>query len=108
MLPHASQGFDHNFCLTGPRGELRHIATLSDPNSKRSIKLFSTEAGLQFYLAQHFNDAMKTENGVPLHTLGGIALEPQTYPNSPNNPDFPSPWLKPGETYRHVIEWEFS
>ncbi|WP_414716268.1 aldose epimerase family protein [Thalassospira sp. UBA1131] len=108
MLPHASQGFDHNFCLTGPRGELRQIANLSDPTSKRSIKLFSTEAGLQFYLAQHFNDAMKTENDVPLHTSGGIALEPQTYPNSPNNPDFPSPWLKPGETYRHVIEWEFS
>ena len=107
-LPTAKQGFDHNFCLTGPRGELRQIATLSDPVSNRAIKLFSTEAGLQFYLAQHFHDAMKTENGASLHPSGGIALEPQTYPNSPNRPDFPSPWLKPGETYRHVIEWEFS
>ena len=107
-LPNAPEGFDHNFCLTGSRGELREIATLSDPASNRSIKLFSTEAGLQFYLSQHFNDAMKTENEVPLHQSGGIALEPQTFPNSPNRPDFPSPWLKPGETYRHVIEWEFS
>ena len=47
MLPHASQGFDHNFCLTGDRGTLRQIATLSDSDSGRSMKLFSTEAGLQ-------------------------------------------------------------
>ena len=108
MLPHASQGFDHNFCLTGDRGTLRPIATLSDPDSGRRLKLFSTEAGLQFYLAKHFTGTMKTENDVPLNTSAGIALEPQTWPNSPNRPDFPSPWLKPGETYRHVIEWEFS
>ncbi|WP_081944473.1 aldose epimerase family protein [Thalassospira australica] len=107
MLPNATQGFDHNFCLNGDRGTLRQIATLSDPESGRSMKLFSTEAGLQFYLSQHFNDAMKTENGMSLHPSGGIALEPQTYPNSPNRPDFPRPWLKPGETYRHLIEWEF-
>ncbi|WP_430475691.1 aldose epimerase family protein [Thalassospira lucentensis] len=106
-LPDAEQGFDHNFCLTGDRGSLRQIATLSDPDSGRSMKLFSTEAGLQFYLAQHFNGEMKTETGTALHSNAGIALEPQTYPNSPNRPDFPSPWLKPGETYRHVIEWEF-
>tara|TARA_R110000824_G_scaffold124730_1_gene283513 strand:- start:268 stop:486 length:219 start_codon:yes stop_codon:yes gene_type:complete len=72
------------------------------------MKLFSTEAGLQFYLAQHFTADMKTEDGVSLHKSAGIALEPQTWPDSPNRPDFPSPWLKPGETYRHVIEWEFS
>lgn len=107
-LPHASQGFDHNFCLTGDRTTLRQIAILSDPASGRSLKLFSTEAGLQFYLARHFKKTMKTENGVSLHSSAGIALEPQTYPNSPNRPDFPSPWLKPGETYRHVMEWEFN
>lgn len=107
MLPNANQGFDHNFCLTGDRGPLRQIAILSDPTSNRAIKLLSTEAGLQFYLAQHFTDAMKTETGTALHKTAGIALEPQTYPNSVNRPDFPSPWLKPGETYRHVIEWEF-
>ena len=108
MLPRATQGFDHNFCLTGDRGALRHIATLSDPDGGRSIELSSTEAGLQFYLSQHFTDAMKSVTGVPLHASAGIALEPQTWPNSPNRPDFPSPWLKPGETYQHVIEWEFS
>lgn len=111
MQPHASQGFDHNFCLTGNRGTLRQIATLSDSDSGRSMKLFSTEPGLQFYLSQHFTADMKSDTGVTLHKSGGIALEPQTYPNSPNRPnrpDFPSPWLKPGETYLHVIEWEFS
>ena len=108
MLPKAEQGFDHNFCLTGERGTLRQIATLSDLASGRSMKLFSTEAGLQFYLSQHFTDDMKTKDGVGLHASAGIALEPQTWPDSPNRDDFPSPWLKPGETYHHVIEWEFS
>jgi aldose 1-epimerase len=107
-LLNAEQGFDHNFCLTGERGNLREIATLSDPESSRIIKLSSSEAGLQFYLAQHFTKAMKTDDGIALHKSAGIALEPQTYPNSPNNPDFPSPWLQPGETYQHVIEWAFS
>lgn len=108
MLPNATQGFDHNFCLNGDRGTLRQVATLSDPDSGRSMKLFSTEPGLQFYLAQHFTSEMKTQSGIGLHQNAGIALEPQTYPNSPNRPDFPSPWIKPGETYQHVIEWEFS
>lgn len=106
-LAEADQGFDHNFCLNGRRGVLKQIATLSDPDSRRTMKLFSTEAGLQFYLAQHFTDAMQTPDGKGLHKSGGIALEPQTFPNSPNRPDFPSPWLNPGETYKHVIEWEF-
>jgi aldose 1-epimerase len=106
-LLNADQGVDHNFCIKGARGPLKQIATLSDPDSGRTMKLFSTEAGLQFYLSQHFTNPMKTPDGKSLHKSGGIALEPQTFPDSPNRPDFPSPWLKPGETYTHVIEWEF-
>lgn len=106
-LPDSPDGFDHNFCLQGGRGTLRPIATLRDPQSGRSLEIASTEPGLQFYLSKHFNANMHSADGTPLHAQAGIALEPQTFPDSPNRDDFPSPWLKPGETYHHVIEWKF-
>ncbi|MFH1803256.1 MAG: aldose epimerase family protein [Pseudomonadota bacterium] len=109
MINGTPTGYDHNFCLApAPRGTLRKIAILRDPQSGRRMELSSSEPGLQFYLSQHFTDAMKTPDAQPLHRAAGIALEPQTFPDSPNRPDFPSAILQPGETYRHVIEWEFS
>ncbi|UTW02662.1 galactose mutarotase [Amphritea atlantica] len=102
-----SEGFDHNFCLNGQRGELRTIARLSDPASGRCLSIASTEAGLQFYLAQHFSAEMISREGAPLHPSAGIALEPQTFPDAPNRPDFPSAQLQPGETYQHIIQWQF-
>ncbi|WP_417816165.1 aldose epimerase family protein [Thalassospira alkalitolerans] len=107
-MAHADQGFDHSYCLNGQRGDLRQIATLTDPDSGRGFKLFSTEPGLQLYLAQHFTNAMTAKDGTALDKFVGIALEPQAFTDAPNRPDFPSAWLNPGETYRHVIEWEFS
>lgn len=103
-----SKGFDHNFCLNGQRGELRPIAQLADPVSGRRLNISSTEIGLQFYLSQHFTDNMISREGIPLHQAAGIALEPQTFPNTPNRPDFPSAELQPGETYQHIIRWKFS
>jgi len=103
-----SGGYDHNFCLDGERGELRPVARLTDPESGRSLRLSTTEAGLQFYLARHFSPALSSRDGKPLHPAAGIALEPQTYPDSPNRPDFPSARLSPGEVYEHLIEWRFS
>ncbi|MBV1787634.1 galactose mutarotase [Marinobacterium sp. D7] len=103
-----SGGYDHNFCLDGARGQLRPVARLTDPESGRSLSLSTTEAGLQFYLARHFSPALSSREGRPLHPAAGIALEPQTYPDSPNRPDFPSARLEPGEVYEHLIEWKFA
>ncbi|MBL8907852.1 MAG: galactose mutarotase [Rhizobiales bacterium] len=91
--------YDINFCLNGKRGELHHAATLSDPGTRRSVELWTTEPGVQFYTSQHF--------APPLTKYGAIALEPQTWPDAPNRPDFPSAILRPGELYRHRIEWRF-
>ncbi|WP_409525821.1 aldose epimerase family protein [Nitrincola sp. MINF-07-Sa-05] len=103
-----SGGFDHNFCLTGERGQLRPVARLTDPESGRSLRLSTTEAGLQFYLARHFSPELSSREAHPLHPAAAIALEPQSYPDSPNRPDFPSSWLLPGDVYEHLIEWQFS
>ncbi|WP_339778432.1 aldose epimerase family protein [uncultured Thalassospira sp.] len=97
--------YDHNFCLTGKRGTLRKIATLYHGASNRKLTLSSTEAGLQFYLSKHFNATMTAQNGDKLHPQAGIALEPQTFPDSPNRDDFPAPFLLPGDTYSHIMVW---
>ena len=101
-------GYDHNFCLSGARGVLRQAAELHDPKSGRTIKLSTTEPGLQVYTAAHFGPTLAAKPGQVLERFGAIALEPQNWPDAPNHPGFPSAILRPGETYRHRIEWRFS
>ncbi|MEN2989408.1 aldose epimerase family protein [Tistrella sp. BH-R2-4] len=98
---------DHNFCRTAGRGPLQAVARLSDPGSGRAMTLFTTEPGLQVYTADHFHAGLAGADG-PLRRHGGVALEPQAFPNSPNRPDFPSTLLRPGMVYRHDIAWDFS
>ncbi|PKR55585.1 aldose epimerase family protein [Thalassospira marina] len=98
--------YDHNFCLSGRRGTLRKIASLFHASTNRRLTLSSTEAGLQFYLARHFTPDMTSQDGKSLHPQCAIALEPQTFPDSPNRDDFPSPFLNPGDTYSHVMVWQ--
>lgn len=99
------QGFDGNFCLEGERHVLHHAASLS--GGGREFDLFTTEPGLQLYTAGHHGPAFKGKNGQPLRRFGSIALEPQNWPDAPNQTTFPSAVLKPGEVYRHRIEWHF-
>jgi aldose 1-epimerase len=99
-------GFDSNFCLEGERGVLHHAASLSAGG--RAFELFTTEPGLQFYTAAHHGPSLKGKKGQTLRRFGAIALEPQNWPDAPNHPTFPSAELRPGETYRHRMEWRFS
>lgn len=99
--------FDHNFCLDGERGVLRRACRLADPESGRAMEMWTTEAGLQVYTADHFGPHLVGADG-PLRRNGGIALEPQTFPDAPNRPAFPDATLRPGRTYRHRIEWRFT
>jgi aldose 1-epimerase len=98
-------GFDNNFCLEGERGELHHAASVSAGG--RQLDLFTSEPGLQFYTGNHHGPNYKGKKGATLRRFGSLALEPQTWPDAPNHANFPSADLKPGETYRHQIEWQF-
>jgi aldose 1-epimerase len=104
-LAEAENGFDSNFCLEGERHELHHAATLSA--GPREFDLFTTEPGLQLYTAGHHGPSFKGKKGEPLRRFGSIALEPQTWPDAPNHHNFPSAVLRPGEVYRHRMEWHF-
>ncbi|MFN3722298.1 MAG: aldose epimerase family protein [Paracoccaceae bacterium] len=110
-LPGAA-GFDHNLCLTGPlqpRGAeaMRFCAEAVDPASGRRMEVWTTEPGVQLYTGAHLGDAMG-KGGVPIAPFTGFTLETQRFPDSPNQPQFPSARLAPGQRYRHLMAFEFT
>ncbi len=102
-------GFDHNLCLSAPMESngLRRCLQAVDPASGRRMQLSTTEPGLQFYTGAHF-DQTPGKNGVRYPRFAGFAVETQRFPDSPNRPQFPSARLDPGQTYRHVMRFDFT
>jgi aldose 1-epimerase len=68
----------------------------------------STAPGLQFYSGNSLDGSLRGENGWSYGFRSGLCLEPQGFPDSPNQPDFPSVWLQPGEVYRSTIIHRFT
>jgi aldose 1-epimerase len=107
-LPSES-AFDHNLCLSVPLGAdgLRPCLTATDPNSGRRMTLSTTEPGVQLYTGAHFADG-PGKQGARYPRFAGYAVETQRFPDTPNNPQFPSARLDPGQTYRHVMRFDFT
>ncbi|WP_194776330.1 aldose epimerase family protein [Pararhodonellum marinum] len=100
-------GYDHNYVVKDKAdGELTKMATLYHPASGRHMELYSDAPGVQFY-SGNFLDGKLTTDGHTYSKHMGMCLEPQHFPNSPNEPSFPSPRLDPGEKYRHRIQYHF-
>jgi len=102
--PHTSKGYDHCFVLRGQSGKLELAAKVKDPTSGRTMEVFTTEPGIQLYCG-NFLDGDPKGNGHKQHEA--FCLETQHYPDSPNQPNFPSTVLKPGETYRSQTVHKF-
>ena len=105
------RGYDHNWVLDrdDPEdGELISAAILHDPESGRTMEISTTEPGIQFY-SGNFLDASLVGTSFRMYRQGdGIALETQHYPDSPNQPDFPSTTLEPGDEYTSTTVFAFS
>lgn len=99
------QGYDHNYIISG-RGNLRTAAKAKDPASGRVLEVLTTEPGVQLYTGNHLNVTGK--KGHHYASRHGFCLETQHFPDSPNRPEFPSPVLQPGDTYRHTCVYKFS
>ncbi|MFC8006896.1 aldose epimerase family protein [Streptomyces olivaceus] len=97
----AAQGFDHNWVLDkGVTDRPEHVATLREHASGRTLRIATDQPGLQFY-SGNFLDSTLTGTGDSLYRQGdALCLETQHFPDSPNQPSFPSTVLRPGETYR--------
>jgi aldose 1-epimerase len=103
------RGIDHNYVLdAGATREPKVAARLKDAASGRVLEVWTTEPGLQVYTGNFLTGAVAGKRG-HLYRMGdGIALEPQKFPDSPNQPGFPSARLDPGETYLHRMALRFS
>lgn len=101
-------GYDHNFVLDAPPGGLPALAArLEAPSSGRTLELWTTEPGLQFYGGGQLDGSVRGTTGVPYGRGHGLALEPQHFPDSPNRADFPSTVLRPGGTFRSTTRFRF-
>ncbi|XP_060585608.1 galactose mutarotase-like [Ruditapes philippinarum] len=100
------KGFDHNFVLGKP-GWDKHAARLRHTPSGRQIDMYTTEPGFQFYTGYYLG-IDNAKGGANYRKWSAFCLEAQHYPDSPNQPSFPSTVLSPGETYRQTTKYVFS
>ncbi|MCX7017214.1 MAG: galactose mutarotase [Candidatus Sumerlaeota bacterium] len=101
-------GYDHNFALNKPMGELGLAARVFEPTSGRVMETLTTEPAMQFYTGNFLDGSNVGKGGRPYPFRGAFCMEPQHYPDSPNQPRFPSVVLRPGQTYRNTILYRFS
>jgi len=103
-------GYDHNFVLNkeGMEGLMTLAATVYEPTTGRFMEVFTEEPGVQFYCGNFLDGRLKGKSGKIYVHRGGFCLETQHYPDSPNQPNFPSTILRPGEDYKTRTVYRFS
>ena len=102
------QGYDHNWVLNSEGGSLASVATLYDPSSGREMEVLTTEPGLQFYSGNFLDGSLTGKEGKSYELRSALCLETQHFPDSPNQPEFPSTILEPGDTYSTETVYRFS
>lgn len=95
------RGYDHNFVLRGEIGTLRLVAKVVESHSGRVMECLTTEPGVQLFTANSFN-------GNPFPKHGGICLETQHFPDSPNHPEFPTVIVRPNTPWSSTTVYRFS
>ena len=101
-------GYDHNWVLRNDDGSLALAATVYEPESGRFMEVFTTEPGVQFYAGNFLDGTLVGKNNTTYVHRAGLCLETQHFPDSPNQPTFPSTILQPGETYKTQTIYKFS
>lgn len=101
-------GFDFCWVLNGPGAGVRLAARAYDPESGRQIELFTDAPGVQFYTGNFLDGTVVGKGGVAYQRRTAFCLEPEAFPDAPNQPAFPTAVLLPGQTYRRTILYKFS
>lgn len=101
-------GYDINMVVSNWDTTLRKIATLSDAASGRQMDVYSTEPGVQFYSGNFLDGRFVNTAGEKIGYRSSLALETQHFPDSPNQPDFPTTILQPGQTMQSTTKYQFS
>jgi aldose 1-epimerase len=100
------QGYDHNWVLDG--SGFRLAARVSEPDSGRVLSISTDQPGIQFYSGNFLDGTLYGTGGHQYRQGDGLALETQHFPDSPNQPGFPSTVLRPGQTYQTATTFTFS
>jgi aldose 1-epimerase len=100
-------GYDHNWVLDKTSGELAEAAVVYAPTTGIEMQVWTTEPGIQFYSGNFLDGSVKGKEGKSYELRGAFCLETQHFPDSPNQPNFPSTELKPGEKYEHTCIYRF-
>lgn len=104
-------GYDHCWVLDDNNNEeenLNFAAQVEHPQSGRCMTIFTNQKGIQFYTSNFLDGSVLGKNGVAYPRRSALCLETQMFPNSPNQPDFPSCLLVPGQVYKHTLVHKFS
>jgi len=101
-------GYDHNFVLSDEIMPLRKVVSVQEPVSGRKMEVLTTEPGIQFYTGNFLNGKYTGSGKVVYNKHWGFCLETQHFPDSPNQPAFPSTILEPGQVYRHTTIYRFT
>jgi len=100
-------GYDHNFVLNGPAGTLRLAARVVEPRSGRVLEVLTTEPGVQLYTG-NFLDGSPGKDGQSYGRRTGFCLETQHFPDSPNQPSFPTTTLRPGAVFKSTTVYRLT
>jgi len=103
-----ARGFDHNWVIDGAEaGSLRLAAQVREPSNGRALEVWTDQPGVQFYTGNLLDGTLVGKAGQVYSKGAGLCLETQHFPDSPNQPAFPSTVLRPGETYRTSTVFRF-
>ncbi len=101
-------GYDHTFVINGRPGTLRLAATAYEPSTGRTMQVWTTEPGMQFYTGNFLDGTLTGKSGKLYPRRSGFCFETQHYPDSPNQPSFPTTTLRRGATYRSTTIYRFA
>lgn len=102
------RGYDHNFVINREDAtSLTRTAWVYDPPTGRTMEVWTTEPGVQFYTANFLNGTLVGSSGGMYRQGDALCLETQHFPDSPNQPGFPSTTLKPGDAYKSTTIYKF-
>lgn len=101
-------GYDHNFVLNSGGRSYALGARVYEPTSGRVMEMYTDQPGVQLYTGNFLDGSLTGKGGIVYQKHAGFCLETQIFPDAINQPHFPSPVLRPGQTYRHKTEYVFS
>ena len=100
-------GYDQNWVIDKPPDQLGLCARVTEPTTGRVLEVLSTQPGLQLYTGNFLDGSLTGKGGWAYQRSDGFCMEPEHFPDSPNQPSFPSTILKPGEVYKQTIIYRF-